>query len=136
VNRRSLTVVAIVFLAFATVGIAVGVWFAQGLAGEANARHDAACEERFSTSCDSIPLDQLEEAFGVDLPDGTVVLRTSYQQFDNWTLEATFTVTNPTFELPALWNVAVPDSKGVSRVATLVDVGGETRTLTLRMTTS
>lgn len=135
-NRRTLTIIAAVFVAFAAVGIAVGVWFARGLAEEANAGHDAACDTRFGTTCDSISLEKLEEAFEVDLPEGTVVLTSSYQQFQDWNLEATFTLPDSTFELPAIWSETGPDADGVYRTATFEDDGGETRTLTLRMNTT
>jgi len=136
VSRRTLATIAAVFAAFAVVGILGGIWLARGLAETANAGHDAACDTRFGTTCDSIPLEKLQEAFDVTFPEGTVVVDSSYQQFQDWNLEATLTITDPSFELPEIWSESGPDADGVYRTATFEDAGGDTRTLKLRMNTT
>jgi hypothetical protein len=83
-----------------------------------------ACESRFGTECSDIPLEQLERAFGVDLPEGTVVVSSEYTEFQDWRLTATFELPEAGFALPDGWDGAEP---GVLRSA---ELDGTTLTLT------
>lgn len=78
----------------------------------------AACQSRFGTECSDIPIDQLEDAFGLELPDGTVVVSSHYSEFQDWRLTATFELPGAGFALPEGWEDAEP---GVFRSAELDD---------------
>jgi hypothetical protein len=78
----------------------------------------AACESRFGTECTSIPLEELEEAFEVDLPEGTVVLSSEYTEFQDWRLAATFDLPDASWSLPDGWEDGEP---GVFRSSELED---------------
>jgi hypothetical protein len=133
VTRRTLAIIAAVFAAFAVVGIAGGIWLARGLAEEANAHHESACSSRFGTTCESIPLEKLEAAFDLDFPEGTEVVDSSYQAFQDWRLNAVLTIPDPDYELPEGWVEAGADDEGHPRTGVFSDDTADSRTLTLTL---
>lgn len=106
--------------------LAVILAAALGLAGCAVAGpgDQPACQSRFGTECSDIPIDQLEDAFGLDLPEGTVVVSSHYTEFQDWRLTATFELPEDGYALPEGWEDAEP---GVFRSA---ELDGTTLTLT------
>jgi hypothetical protein len=95
---------AVVLAAIAVAGVAI---FLAGSAPQADERR-AACESRFGTECSDIPLDELEAAFDVDLPDGTVVVSSEYTEFQDWRLAATFELPDDSWSPPAGWENGEP----------------------------
>lgn len=74
---------AVIVLLVAGVG-----WAGWAMFGPRKADSGATCVERMGSSCTDIPLDVIEKAAKVDLPDGTRVLSSQYDQFQDWRLEA------------------------------------------------
>ncbi|MGV8881009.1 MAG: hypothetical protein ACOH19_02550 [Rhodoglobus sp.] len=132
-TRRTLAIIAAVFAAFAVVGIAGGIWLARGMAEEANSNNQSSCSSRFGTTCESIPVEKIEAAFDLDLPDGTVVTDSSYQAFQDWRLNAVLTIPDPDYELPAGWVEAGEDEEGHPRTGVFSDDTADSRTLTLTL---
>lgn len=109
----ALIVGAVLVVTAVTVGIVSLVLSATAPGGDERA---AVCESRFGTECSDIPLDQLEAAFNVDLPDGTTVISSEYTEFQDWRLTATFELPDGDFALPEGWE---DDEPGVFRSAQL-----------------
>lgn len=105
-----------------------GVAFAASMyLGAVQADRTDGCSTRFGTECTDIPLEKLEEAFEVDLPEGTTVIDSNYVEFQDWRLTATFELGGP-FEVPAEFFAEGADSDGVFRTA---DLDGTRLTLTM-----
>ena len=95
---------AVLVTALAVAGVAVFTAFAAPAADEQR----AACASRFGTECTAIPLEQLEAAFDVDLPEGTEVLSSEYTEFQDWRLAATFELPDASWPLPDGWHDGEP----------------------------
>ncbi|GMA30462.1 hypothetical protein [Litorihabitans aurantiacus] len=79
---------------------------------------DATCER---DGCTDLPLEQIEDISGLDLPEGTEVVDSRYTSFQDWHLEATLGLPegaeDPTVASGDDW-AGVPDDDGVHRSVT------------------
>lgn len=90
-------------------GIAVAAW-AMFAPTPRKADSGATCVERMGSSCTDIPLEVIEKVTKVDLPDGTTVVSSKFDQFQDWHLEAVV-------DLPA----GAPDPMARPEVTALYD---------------
>lgn len=68
----------------------LGVLTVSGIAlfGPKQVESGATCMERMGTTCTNLPLASIEKVAEVDLPEGTSVVRSRYEAFQDWHLEA------------------------------------------------
>lgn len=126
-RQRTLVLLIAGMLAVVTLVIGGVIVAASMFLGAADVDRTDGCSTSFGTECTDIPLEKLEEAFEVDLPEGTTVIDSNYVEFQDWRLTATFELGGP-FEVPAEYYVEGADSEGVFRTA---DLDGTRLTLTM-----
>ena len=127
VRRRTLALIVAGALAVVALVVGGALVAASMFGGAAGGDRTDGCTTRFGTECSDIPLEKLEEAFEVDLPEGTTVVNSNYVEFQDWRLTATFELGGP-FEVPAEFFVEGADGDGVFCTA---DLDGTTLTLTM-----
>lgn len=100
--------------ALAAAGLAVGLM--TGCSGDAGSTETSASCDR--GGCTDIPLDQIEEISGLDLPEGTEVVESTYDSFQDWHLGATLLLPEGAEDPVAVtedhWD-GVADDEGVHR---------------------
>lgn len=74
------------------VGLGVALYLGHDQASARSSSHSstqAACDNRgLGSDCTEIPLEKIAKASELDLPPGTEVLSSKYQQFQDWVLDA------------------------------------------------
>lgn len=96
-------------------GLAIGgVAIVLSTTGPSAGDQQASCQARFAADCADIPLPALEEAFGIDLPEGTEVVESNYSGDQSWRLTATFRLGDPAWQVPQGWEAG---GQGVYRTA-------------------